>query len=32
MRRALMAVRDTLVVMALQLVFRATQALRSLNY
>jgi hypothetical protein len=32
MRRKLIAVRDTLVVLALQAVFRATQALRSLNY
>jgi hypothetical protein len=32
MRRKLIVVRDTLVVMALQAVFRATQALRSLNY
>jgi hypothetical protein len=32
MRRKLIAVRDTLLVMALQAVFRATQALRSLNY
>jgi hypothetical protein len=32
MRRKLLIVRDTLVVLALQAVFRATQALRSLNY
>ena len=32
MRRKLIMVRDTLVVLALQTVFRATQALRSLNY
>jgi hypothetical protein len=32
MRRTLISVRDTLLVMALEVVFRATQALRSLNY
>ena len=32
MRRKLLIVRDTLVVLALQAVFRATQSLRSLNY
>jgi len=32
MREKLGAVRDTLLVLALQLVFRATQAMRSWNY
>ncbi len=32
MRRTLTNVRDTLLVLALQAAFRATQALRSLNY
>ena len=32
MREKLNAVRDTLLVLALQIVFRATQAMRSWNY
>jgi hypothetical protein len=32
MRRTLIMIRDTLLVLAFQTAFRATQALRSLNY